>query len=208
MKTRKILSFLVLTAMIFAGCGNTPSSAAESASDSSEEELIITPSVVDMMYYTAEEAIEKADIIMIGEYLDEYENSEVIYDEPETHGGPRNERTYNTLKAVKVFKGADLVKDDKVDICHHYAFIINAENKRQLILSTELSPMKKGDQAIFLLEYNETLKRYLPLESQGRFPLPKDLDKVDEYGFKNGLVGKVKFQQELYDLLLEKYDIK
>ena len=207
MKTRKILSFFVLTAMIFAGCGNTSSSAAESESNSSEDELLITPAVMDFIHFSPEEAIERAEIIMIGEYLDEFENTDVTYGNPETHADPRNVRTYNALKAIKVFKGEDLIKDGKVDICHHYAFIINAENKKQLLLSTQLAPMKKGSKAIFLLRYNKNLRRYLPME-QGRFPLPEDLDKVDEYGFKNGYIEGYGLDKELYDLLLEKYDIK
>ena len=43
---------------------------------------------------------------------------------------------------------------------------------------------------------------------QGRFPLPEDLDKVDEYGFKNGYIEGYGLDKELYDLLLKKYDIK
>ena len=162
----------------------------------------------DREYIGFDQLIEEADIIMIGEYLDDGEPT-VLYGDPQNKAFPYDGYTYNTLAAITVYKGADKIgPNGTVRISEGYALTVTAEGKEQILVGTELTPKGKGDRMIFILKYGETQKAYVPYYgSEGRFPLPGDLDKRDKYGFKNGIADEYLFQSGIYYSLLEKYGI-
>ena len=218
MKNKMIIASLIVCSMLAASCGSDDSSVSgtvvqaddikaaafsRQAAEIDYDHPEIVPAMIDVEHLPPEDAVEAAQIIMIGEYLDDNSNTNIYYTDPDNKAGSGIEQTFNTLKAVQVFKGGELIKDGKADIYQNYAFILYPDGNTKLILNSELVPMYKGDKAIFLLSYDEKMQRY----SANRLPLPENKDKSDRLGFKNGIRNDMKFQQELYDLLLEKYDI-
>lgn len=215
----KLLAFTAICSVILSSCGDsstsggapadnivttTTASSVQQAAKINYDDPEIVPVTIDYVFLPPEETIEKAEIIMIGEYLDDNSNTNTYYIDPNNKTGSGIEQTFNTIKAVQVFKGGELVKDGKVDIFHNYAFVLYPEGNTKLVLNSLDVPMYKGDRAIFLLAYNEKMQRY----SAKRLPLPENKDKPDKLGFKNGIRNDVEFDQALYDLLLKKYDIK
>lgn len=178
--------------------------------DESKIDIEVIPAYIDIIYRTYDELIEDADIIMIGEYLDDGE-VKMDYGDPINKKYISNERTYNTIKALKVFKGEDKIGEDStVRIAAGYALTTDNidDGRLQLLLNGELVPMYKGGKAIFVLRYFSGWNAYAPCDSQGRFPLPEDLGKTDKYGFKNGLAPGVSFQSGIYSRLCSEYGIK
>ena len=205
MKNKLIILSLCICSLLAASCGSSDSSSGVSEDGSSSgivldrSKLVITPHSMDEITPSFDRLIEQAQIILIGEVVDDGITAD---------NGNSSGNTMNTLKAVKVFKGEELIEDGKVDIYDNYAFIINSEGSGQLLLYTKHAPLYKGDKAIFLLKYNETVQRYIPIGTLGRFPLPEDIGKTDRLGFVNGLIDGVSLNEEYYKKLCEKYDIK
>ena len=165
----------------------------ETSSFPENSDLKIIRTDPDAVFYDIDELIQEADVIMIGEYFEE--------------GRSTNGMTFNTLKAIKVFKGEDKLENGTLPIYECYAYSTDPEGNKQLRLDTCYVPMHKGDKAIFVLGYNEYQKSYGPFEYEGRFPLPEDLGKKDDLGFTNGVLKEEQFNKEIYDQLLERFNI-
>ena len=222
MKNKLLLSVLTLGALLGTSCGNTESSVqpaddissqvtsttpAPNDSDQDEIEIASALGMGDDVTLSFDELVETAQIILIGEVTDDG-TADVEYANPDAQASPKSANTLNTIRAIKVFKGQELIEGDTVKIYDNYAFVTNTVGKRQLVTATEHAPLYKGDKAIFLLEYNESMQRYIPIGTQGRFPLPEDIGKKDRLGFVNGLITGAQFREDYYKQLCEKFDIK
>lgn len=167
--------------------------------------------MLDMEIPEPSELIERADIIMIGEYIDEFTPSELAY-----KGNPNSGTTRSRIKALKIFKGSELINDGEVTVMHEYIYWHMENEKDRLVLDTYLVPMYKGDRAIFLLFYNENNKCFDTGDLFGRYPLPENKDKPDRLGFVNGLRSDVSNGREsvvkhawerIYEYILKNYDL-
>ena len=205
MKYTKLIISIVACALMICGCSDSTSSL-EASSLLENSDLEIVTASLDVVFYDIDELVKEADVIMIGEYLEEGKST-ISYEDPVKKIQPHSVMTFNTLKAIKVFKGEDKLENGTLPIYECYAFNTTPEGKKQLLLHTSYVPMHKGDKAIFVLSYNKYQKRYGPFEYEGRFPLPEDLGKKDELGFTNGMLEEEQFNKEIYNQLLERFRI-
>ena len=191
---------------MISGCSDSTSNSETSSLPEDSSIDIIASTTFDVVFYDIDELIQEADVIMIGEYFEEGE-SKISYEDPVKKTRPHGVMTFNTLKAIKVYKGEDKLENGTLPIYECYAYNTTPEGKEQLLLHTSYVPMHKGDKAIFVLGYNKAQKRYGPFEYEGRFPLPEDLGKKDDLGFTNGMYKEEQFNKEIYDKLIERFNI-
>ncbi|MBR4555815.1 MAG: hypothetical protein IKO27_09525 [Ruminococcus sp.] len=219
MKLLKPFTIFTASICILASCGSTDSSrsepadtdtrstaeAVESAAPIDDSSTEVIQSEVDCIHYSFDELIKNSEVVMIGEYTDDGKPN-VSYLDPDEKTRPYGAYTIRKVKVGQVFKGEDKVKaGDTKSVVEGYAFITASDGKKQLLISSELAPMKKGDKAVFVMKYNKSFNAYDPFGSQGRFPLPEDRGKTDEFGFTDGLAKGVSFQGEIYDALRKKF---
>lgn len=211
MKIKTIIPAIALSlcSLLAVSCGSSESSLQEESTapvgiDYSKVEY--GAPLIDEEIPTFDGLIKESEIIMIGEVIDDG-IPEIKYEDQENYRQPYSSNTLQTLKVIKVFKGIELIEGDTLDIYHNYAFATNTEGKWQLLSATNLAPIYKGDKAIFLLSYNEAMKRYIPVGTYGRFPLPEDRGKTDRLGCVDGLITGIPFNEEYYKKLIEMYNI-
>lgn len=148
---------------------------------------------------------EFSDIAVIGRFIDDsvqeissdyepYFGKDVIFDAV----------SYNTIEVSDVLFG-DINIGDKLKIGQSYGIVDN-----RLISFDRLTPMQKGDEWVFFLVYSETNGCYwCSSDTYGRYPIPSadNAPMPLSDSPKLGVFNEDDFKRDIYDEILEKYDL-
>ena len=158
-------------------------------------------------YESLSQAIEKADLIVTGEFIEDG-TAEFKYGDPENKKYFKGVTAYNTFKIDKVLKGE--CQSETVKIRQDCGIDTN-DGEEVLYSTSELTPMFKGSKWIYILkkpQLEDNADYYFPTgDSQGRYPVPEALDVPDEYGFVNGVLDSSNFNRQWYTELIEKFGL-
>lgn len=160
----------------------------------------------DMYLYDSLAQLEKdSHMIVIGEFIDEdRQNIDYQYDVDFEKDIIINVKSTNTIRVSKVFKG-DIEKGDCIDVHQSYGI---ADGR--LISFSDLTPMQKGDEWLFFLKSsNDNIGYWCASDTFGRYPVPsvenEPMPLADSPDL--GVYSEQNFQRDIYNEILEKYDI-
>ncbi len=154
------------------------------------------------------DALEKFnEIAVVGEFINDAE-TDVTY-EYSAHFEKdiiTDIRSYNTIKVTNVLRG-DINVGDELTIGQRYGV---AEGK--LITFSDLTPMQKGDEWIFFLRKETNADIYWCCgDSDARFPTKISASRNSRLAFADswqlGVYDEADFRQDIYDEIVEKYDV-
>lgn len=149
---------------------------------------------------------ESSDMIIIGEIIDDpLTESETKYSEffgKEIFDGITS---FSTVKVTKVLSG-DVKVGDEIKIAQYCGVF-----EDRFVTYSEMTPMLKGDTWIFCLtksNYTDDLY-WCTGDSDGRYPLKSSANRITGLNAEEdlGVYNRDSFKNNIYNDLLEKYDI-
>lgn len=198
---KKIVSIIaaLATCLVLAGCGNTPAN--------NFDGLKLTRTATDRLRFFTLESIEEAsDIVVVGTFVnDPVQRVEYISLPGFDHEVVDDAITTCTMKISRVMKG-NVSVDDEIKVSMRYG-IVDGE----LLTSSSLTPMQKGDEWVFFLRKQSDADVYWHRgDSDGRYPTKKSsenkimpLSDAPELGVYN----ETDFNEKIYNELVEKYNV-
>lgn len=202
-----ILDFLLISYILTsAACTGAPSGNTEEFSDL---ELAEWGESNRMVFGDLEQLEKHSDIIVVGTFNKDSEQEEIYqYDGHFEKDVLATVISTNSIEVSKVIKG-DVNVGDTVPITQDYGVIDN-----QLVTTSELTPMLKGDTWIFFLSENTSEiragKYSCTGDNDGRYPLKnfsyRRIALTDNEDL--GVYNKEDFREDIYSEILEKYDFE
>lgn len=204
MKKIYVLLISALCALTFCACN---SGKAHSEEEFSELELVQWGEGNRHIYYNLEEMENDSEIIVIGSFIGDAEQEEAyIYDSHFEKDVLSFVISKNNIEVLNVIKG-NVEIGSSVTITQMYGVVDN-----QLVTDSKLTPMLSGDTWIFFLTENTGSRKgtyRCTGDNDGRYPV-----KNFSYG-KNaltdnedlGVYNKEDFREDIYNEILEKYDL-
>ena len=174
--------------------------------DFSELELCNYAEVGRIPYLSYDELLGNSDLIVLGTFVDDArQNCPASNNEPSTDKADGNDdvmdvyrdgASYNKLRIDKVFCG-DAEVGSEIVICDG-TYV--ADGKLMYIASDTLTPMIKGEQWVYFLrkqspEYGDC---YLPLFTEGRYPVPGNENTFVLTGSQHGVFDERYFREDIY----------
>ena len=153
-----------------------------------------------------EELEQDCDIAFVGEYIDDgVQESKSMYMEQFETDFVTEVSTTSTVKVKRVLIG-DINTGDEVKVKLRYGIV-----KDQLISSTALTPMQKGDEWVFFLTLSSGGEFYWhTYDSDGRYPTknsPNNKIMPLAENSELGVYDKADFNEKIYNELVEKYGV-
>lgn len=203
MKKAVSIILIAVISLTFSAC----STVSAENNDFSGIELIDLWGLVNRIKFYDLETIEKfSDVIVIGTFTDEARQEEKYHNDDRFGKDVLIDViSFNTIEVSKVLQG-DVKVGDTLTVAQEYGVVDN-----RLITFSEMTPMMKGDTWIFFLLQNEGDDTFYWCtgDSDGRYPV-----KACEYARialtdneKLGVYDKKCFNEDIYNELLEKYDL-
>ncbi|MDD6058896.1 MAG: hypothetical protein PUB97_00765 [Ruminococcus sp.] len=163
-----VLSAVVLSSSLY-GCGS------EKAVSTAEPSEVVQVECDRVVYRSLEELEKASDLVVIGEYSADAKQN-ISYEYSEQFGKDIMVDAVSTgnITVKKVLKGDTNKK--VLNISQRYG----TDDKNRLITFSEMTPMKKGDEWIFFLYYDESTDTYwCSGDYTGRYPVPDaELDSI------------------------------
>ena len=155
---KTIIIILSLVVALLTGC-------------SQDEREIVRMEADRQIYLSVDELEAAADIIVVGEFVGEdTQKAKYQYETEKVHKFLTDIYSTNEIEIKKVLKGK--VDSETIKVSQSYGI---EEDTGRLITFSEMTPMKKGENWIFFLKYNESNDSYWCAgDYSGRYPLPND----------------------------------
>jgi len=206
---KKLISIIVTFAIcsLFTACDTVTDFSEETESPFEFEELkLVRTGIYDRVVFDDLNMLEDfVDIAVVGEFIADTEQ-EITYGYSDHFKKEivTDIVSYNTIEVKKVLMG-DVNVGDNLRIEQYYG-IVDGE----LITYSGLTPMQKGDEWIFFLHKHYTADRYGCFgDTDARYPVPSaenaPMPLSDDPAL--GVYDEQDFNQDIYNEILEKYDI-
>lgn len=173
---------------------------------------LVKPGMADRRTANDLEELKKySDIAVVGEFIDnsvsdiKYEYSDFFKKDIITFV-----RSYNVIEVKQVLMG-DVKVGDKLTVTQ-----LEGSVDGKMYSWSELTPMTKGDEWIFFLNWDDKGYYWVTCDSDGRYPTKNSAEKNRRITFRNvdfsenyqlGVYDKQSFNQSIYDEIVEKYDV-
>ena len=207
MKKAVIILAIILS---LTSCGNSPESSESSISSNLTEgsktdtttfpddapqefQSLVKVEGDRIIYYNIDDLFEASDIIVVGEFIsDTCQNASCQYNEAFKKPVLVDAVSYNTISVKKVIKGFPA---DTLSISQSYGI----SNEGELVSFSGLSPMRKGDDWLFFLSYDEDNDTYwCEGDYTGRYPLPDESLRMKANEYRKIVSEYENFCTEIY----------
>ncbi|MBD5103544.1 MAG: hypothetical protein HDT47_01620 [Ruminococcaceae bacterium] len=196
----KFIVFLILSILIlFTSCGT-----AENTEEFSDLRLVKWGEGNRLEFFDLESLERCSEIVVVGTFIDDAtQNVKYKYDDFFGKEILFTVKSLNTIEVTKAFKG-DVDVGDTLQVAQEYAIV-----EDRLVTDSSLTPMMKGDTWLFFLNKGNRDFCFCTSDSDGRYPV-KDFTYTRIALTENedlGVYDKEDFKEEIYNEILEKYDL-
>ena len=198
---KNIISFLNLSILVLC----TSCSVTEQAEEFSDLNFVQWGEGNRIQYFNLESLENNSELVVVGTFIED-STQDVKYKNMDFFGKEVlfSVQSFNEIEITKVFKG-DVNVGDTLTICQNYAVV-----EDRFVTESALTPMMKGDTWIFFLEPSHIGEYYYYVcDSEGRYPV-KDFTYTRIALTENedlGVYDAKDFKEEIYNEILEKYDL-
>lgn len=200
MRNKFIVSFTVIILVLFTSC-----SVSEDTEEFSDLNLVQWGEGNRLNFFDLESLESHSEIAVIGTFTED-STQKLTYQYEEYFGKEilAFVKSFNNIEVTKVLKG-NVNEGDILKIGQNYAVVDD-----RLITDSALTPMMKGDTWIFFLVPSDNGEYYFCTgDSDGRYPV-KDYTYTRIALTENenlGVFDEKDFKEEIYNEILEKYDL-
>ncbi len=202
---KKLLSIIAALAacVSLTACSKSP----ESSSVFAGVELVRTGFLDRMVVSDLKELEDNCDIAVVGKFIDDpVSDIKYQYSAYFDKNIISFAKSYNTIEVKEVLIG-DVNVGDTLKIAQ-----LDGIADGMLFTWSDLTPMQKGDEWIFFLDKDYKDDYYwVTCDSDGRYPTKNSASQNSRLAFadswKLGVYDKADFKQDIYNEIVEKYDV-